>query len=224
MSTDSNSGEGVPGHGANRSGSASTLLLVGAGGHGRVVAEAALRTQRWARLLACDADPARSIGYLLPDVPLLPQGEARAIVAGVHLSIGDNCARERESGAWGEAPLVSVLHPGALVSNFAQIDPGCFVAAGAVLGPMAHLGPGGIVNHGAVLDHDVQVGRFCHIAPNATLGGAVRLGDRVLIGAGAVVLPGLAIADDVVVGAGAVVCRDLTEPGTYVGVPARRIT
>jgi sugar O-acyltransferase (sialic acid O-acetyltransferase NeuD family) len=198
------------------------LLFVGAGGHARVVADAALLSRRWPQVHACDRDPARASGALLPGVPLLTASAAGALVAGVHVAIGDNLAREREAAQWGHDRLVSVLHPSACVSSAARLGAGCFVAAGAIVAAGAELGICVIVNHAAVVDHDVSVGAFSHIAPNATLGGAVRIGQRVLVGAGAVVLPGLAIADDVVIGAGAVVCQALPVPGTYVGVPARR--
>lgn len=199
------------------------LLLFGAGGHGRVVADAALLENRWIRVLASDRDPAACRHDLLPGVALLELEIATRLHPAIHIAIGDNLSREREAGVLGCDQLVSVVHPAANVSPFSQCGSGCFIAAGAVVAPGARLGMGVIVNHGAVVDHDVQIGDFSHIAPNATLGGAVSIGRRVLIGAGAVVLPSVMVSDDVMVGAGAVVIHPLTEPGTYAGVPARKI-
>lgn len=200
-----------------------SLLLVGAGGHGRVVADAALCQARWAMIRATDRDPARCQGELLPGVALLEEGAAHALQTRVHIAIGHNVARAWEVRQWGEERLVSVVHPAACVSPFSTLGPGSFVAAGAVLAPMARTGVACIVNHLAVLDHDVVLGDFCHIAPGARLGGAVVVGHRVLVGTGAVLLPGVQVADDVVIGAGAVVCQSLPETGTYGGVPARRL-
>ncbi|MFC6284423.1 MULTISPECIES: NeuD/PglB/VioB family sugar acetyltransferase [Polaromonas] len=199
------------------------LLLFGAGGHGRVVADAALLGGRWARIVASDRNPAVCHGELLPGIQLLDAQIAKSLEQVMHIAIGGNLAREREAGLWGDKRLVSIIHPLALVSQFSHISDGCFVAGGAVIGPGASIGIGSIVNHGSVVDHDVKVGAFSHIAPNATLGGDVKVGRRVLVGAGAVVLPSMAIADDVTVGAGAVVTTHLPEPGTYTGVPARKI-
>lgn len=199
------------------------LLLFGAGGHARVVADALLRTPGTWRLQASDRNDALCVGELLPGVPLTPMGALGHWPQALHVAIGDNAAREKESLALGPDQLVSVLHPLACVSPHAQIAAGCFVAAQAVLAPGAVLAMGVIVNHAAVVDHDVTIGAFAHIAPGAVLGGGVRVGARVLLGAGAVVRPGVSICDGAVIGAGAVVCADILQAGVYVGVPARRM-
>lgn len=201
----------------------SSLLIFGAGGHGRVLADAALRTGAWPRVFATDRDPARCTGELLPGVDLLPVDAALAQAASVHVAIGHAASREREVAGLAADLLATVVHPQAAVSQHAMVGPGCFVAAQAVVAPLASLGRSVIVNHGAVVDHDASVGDFSHIAPLAALGGHARIGRRVLIGSGASVLPGVCVADDVVVGAGAVVCDHLQEPGVYAGVPARRL-
>lgn len=199
------------------------LLVFGTGGHGRVVADAALLMQSWREIYASDRDPTRCQGMLLPGVPLRDILSAGALKASIHIAIGNNVSREQEASLWSVARLVSVVHPDAVVSKFAQLSAGCFVAAGAVLAAGARVDVACIVNHGAVVDHDVHVGAYSHVAPLASLGGEVVLGKRVMVGAGATVLPGIHISDDVVIGAGAVVRTAICERGTYVGVPARRV-
>ncbi len=199
------------------------LLILGAGGHGRVVADAAVRQAAWLGVSATDRDPARCAGELLPGIALCAVPAAWGATQQVHIAIGDNKTRLTEAAQVGKACLVSVIHPMASVSEHARMGAGCFVAAHAVVAPNAALGVGVIVNHGAVVDHDVSVGDFSHIAPGAVLGGKVRVGSGVLVGAGATVLPGLAICADVVVGAGSVVCQAIGLPGVYAGVPARKI-
>lgn len=198
------------------------LVILGAGGHGRVVADAALASGRYDRVSATDRDPARCVGELVPMVPLRAIN-APAAGEGVHVAIGNAAHRERECNALGAAQLQSVVHPDATVSPSAQAGAGCFIAARAVVAPGAVLGTSVIVNHGAVVDHDVRVGDFTHIAPQVALGGGAVIGSRVLVGAGAVVLPGVRIADDVIVGAGAVVREHITQAGVHAGVPARRM-
>lgn len=200
-----------------------SLLIFGAGGHGRVVADAALAGRGWLRVLASDRDPARCSGELLPGIALLPAYAATASAAAVHVAIGNAASRAKEVEALPAGLLATVIHPAAAVSSHARLAPGCFVAAQAVVAPGAELGVSVIVNHAAVVDHDVVIGEFCHIAPAAVLGGGVKVGKRVLVGSGARVLPGLRIGDDIVIGAGAVVLDNLAEPGVYAGVPARRL-
>ena len=202
---------------------ASPLLIFGAGGHGRVVADAALLAHRWSSVVVSDRKLPVNQMELLLSVCLLEVEAALALNPSVHIAIGNNHFRQKEAAAFGHERLASVVHPAAMVSVFSNLGSGCFVAAGAVIGPLAQLGMGVIVNHGAVVDHDVEVGAFSHIAPNAALGGHVKLGQRVLIGSGATVLPSVEIGDDVIVGAGAVVNANLLEPGTYAGIPARKI-
>lgn len=200
-----------------------TLLIFGAGGHGRVLVDAALLAHQWRRIVVSDRKLPENQSDLLPGIGLLASDAALVLDPSVHIAIGNNQFRQTEAGAWGHERLVSVVHPAAVVSVFSSVGSGCFVAAGAVIGPSAQVGIGVIVNHGAVIDHDVEVGAFSHIAPNASLGGHAKLGQRVLIGSGAVVLPSIVIADDVIVGAGSVVNANLQEPGTYAGIPARKI-
>jgi acetyltransferase-like isoleucine patch superfamily enzyme len=84
-------------------------------------------------------------------------------------------------------------------------------------------GPTCIVNTNATVEHDCRLGTNVHIAPGATVSGEVWIGDHTFVGAGAVIVHGVRIAEGCLIGAGAVVTDDLTEPGTYVGAPARRI-
>lgn len=200
-----------------------TLLIFGAGGHGRVLVDAALLAHQWKRIVVSDRKLPEHQSKILPSIDLLTADAALALDPSVHIAIGNNQFRQKEAGAWGYERLVSVIHPSAVVSVFSSIASGSFVAAGAVVGPSAQIGMGVIVNHCAVVDHDVVVGAFSHIAPNASLGGHVKLGQRVLIGSGAVVLPSILIGDDVTIGAGSVVNVNLLASGTYAGIPARKI-
>lgn len=210
--------------------SARRLLVVGAGGHARVVVDAAQRAYAQGTLaspppaLIVDDNPALQGTQLLgvavdASISCDAEGDFDFLVA-----IGNNAVRERKFAALAERfKPAFVIHPHASVAESAKLGAGSFVAAQAVIGPQAALGEGCIVNHGAVVDHDCVLGAFCHVAPNATLAGHVRLGQRVLVGAGANLLPGVTVGDDCVIGAGAVVLHDIVGGTTQAGVPARTI-
>lgn len=119
--------------------------------------------------------------------------------------------------------VVSLIHPSASVADDVTVECGTVVMAGAVVQSGTQLGKGVIINTACSVDHDNVIGDYCHVAVGSHLAGDVKVGDGTWIGAGAVVSNGVTICPDVVVGAGAVVVRDITEPGTYVGVPARKM-
>lgn len=198
------------------------IFLIGAGGHAKVVLDAMSGSGMSDRIIVRDDDPRRAgtdiLGHVI-HVPIVLD-----VMSGhrFHLAIGSAAARRmlwEKILSLGVTPH-TVMHTAAIVSRYARIGEGAFLAAGSVVGPSAVVGNSVIVNHGAVVDHDCTVGDFCHIAPNATLGGGVRIGNGVLVGAGANVLPGIQIADSAVIGAGAVVTRNVKSGEVLVGIPA----
>lgn len=104
-----------------------------------------------------------------------------------------------------------------------NIGRGCQLLARSFLGVRAKIGDGVILNSNCSVDHECILGDGVHIGPGAVLAGRVRVGAGTFVGAGATICPDLSICEDVIIGAGAVVVSDITEPGTYVGVPARRL-
>lgn len=200
------------------------VLVVGAGGHGKVVVDAlqsagCLFTLRF-------VDDCETL-WGKPVMGVEVQGALQSVFTEtdqVHVAIGNNLIRQRVSNRVARSKLLIVQHAMALVSDYAELGAGCFVAAGALVGPCARVGEGVIVNHGAVVDHDCKIGHFCHIAPLASLAGGVCLGDGVLVGSGARVLPGITVGAGAVIGAGAIVLRDVPPGVTVVGVPARSTT
>lgn len=100
---------------------------------------------------------------------------------------------------------------------------GCIILAQTLLEPYASIGRQVLMNVGAKVFHDVMVGDYCELMPGSTILGKAKVGNRCRIGSNSTILPGIEICDDVIVGAGAVVNKNITEPGTYVGVPSRKI-
>ncbi|PZW44997.1 UDP-perosamine 4-acetyltransferase [Humitalea rosea] len=204
------------------------LVLVGAGGHARVVLEL-LRAAGWFEVVGViDARPdAAPIGGLpiLGGEEVLPRLRAEGIAQAL-IAIGDNVARDRlgtRLAALGFSFPVAV-HPAALVAPSARLGAGVVVMARAVVGTDATVEDLAIINTGAILEHDGRVGRAAHLAPGSILAGGVRIGARTLVGVGAALCPGVAIGADAVVGAGAAVVADVPQGARVGGVPARRIS
>jgi len=198
------------------------IVVLGAGGHAKVVVDA-IRTAELARTVRVRDDDSRLDGQeLLGILVETPIGRPEELPECVHVATGDNRTRQRLAAVLVAAGkrLIAVAHPHASVAAAARIGSGAFIAAKAVIAPSAVVGECAIINHCAVVDHDCMVGPYAHIAPNATLGGAVRVGVGTLIGAGAVVLPGMEVGNWATVGAGAVVTRPVPDGTTVVGVPA----
>ncbi len=201
-----------------------SLAILGAGGHGRVVADAALASG-WAAVAFFDdgwpaaaGSPLGSVKGTSADLCRVAADYTAAIVA-----IGNNAARLAKIGALRAAglPVVSVVHPAAVVSPFATIGPGSAVFAGAIINPCASVGEGCIINTAASVDHDCVLEDGVHVGPGARLGGGVRLGRASWIGIGASVRHGIAVGAGATVGAGAAAVSDVPAGVVVLGVPAK---
>lgn len=201
------------------------LVILGAGGHAKVVADLVLRLAEWriSGLIAADPDADGFFGLpVLGTDACLPKLRRQGIDAAA-VAVGDNALRMR-LGALAKRHgfmVPTLCHPAAVVSAFASLAEGAVVMAGASVGPAARVGPFAIVNTRAVVEHDCEVGEGAHIAPCAALGGGVRVGARSLVGIGAAVRPGVQIGSDAVVGAGATVVADVPKGVTVIGTPAK---
>ena len=203
-----------------------SIILVGAGGHGKVVLDALLCLGiSPENIFVSDSNKQMQTKTLL-GLPIHFQDlEPFILNMSFHIAIGDCLSRERMGVkllALGGS-VMTVMHPSAVVSSTARVDEGVFLAANSIVAPDASVGLGTILNHNCVVDHDCVVGQYSHIAPLASLGGGVSVGNRVLVGAGARILPGIKIEDDAVIGAGAVVSRDVALREIVVGIPAKSV-
>ncbi|MEW6119433.1 MAG: acetyltransferase [Pseudomonadota bacterium] len=203
-----------------------TLVVFGAGGHAKVVIDAAEK-QGYRHILVAD-DAEALWGKSLMDYAILGGRTAlRALGFRSHAiaAIGSNAARGHVAdwlAAQGFVPA-SVIHPSAQIGRGARIGAGSLLVAGSIINSDAVLGANVIVNTGATVDHDCLVGDNVHIAPGVHLCGEVAVGSGTLLGVGAVVVPGVRIGTGCVIGAGATVIRDVPDGARIAGTPARTI-
>lgn len=203
--------------------------MLGGGGHAKVVI-GALKRSGYDILGYTDAQDRGSIlsvPYLGTDAGLagLLRSHPRC---GAVIGIGKIDASPRRMTVQSEVEALGFEFP-AIVSRHAVINEdvrlgaGTVVMDGVVVNSGTEVGNACILNTSSSVDHDCRIGHNVHIAPGATLSGDVIIGDNCMIGTGSSIIQGLTVCADCLVGAGATVTTDLTEPGTYVGTPARRL-
>ena len=196
------------------------LIIIGASGHGKVVADVAVH---------CGYD---QIEFLDDDETLAKCGawpvvgkcdKAVKIEDDIFVAIGNADTRKKFIEKLSNKHLVTLVHPDAVIANGVRIEAGTVVMAGAVINPDAEIGKGCIINTSSSVDHDCVVKDYVHISVGAHLSGTVYVGEGTWIGVGATVSNNVNICGNCIIGAGAVVIKDITEAGTYVGVPAKRM-
>lgn len=207
----------------------SGIAIIGAGGHGRVVASI---------LEAANIKPA---GFIdsgvkgdLPypvlgrdeDVPqLIKDGVIKSFVIGLGSVKGGPSLRGKlfdKMIAAGLSPAVAI-HPSAILSPGVKLGAGTVVMAGAIINIATSIGKNCIINTGAIIDHDGDIGDHVHIGPGVTLSGNVTVGDNSLVGVGSTIRQSIAVGQDVTLGAGSVVVRDIAGGATAFGNPAKPI-
>lgn len=204
------------------------MLIGGAGGHAIEILDILLETNSQEEIAFFDdvTDVQNVHGSFLV---LKDETQARDWLSrSKHFCIGAGGVKTRQflyrllSKFGGE--LIGVRARTAEISSFSNVDSCVDVCKQVFISSLAAVGRGTLVNTGARIHHHVHVGMFCEISPGSTLLGGVTIGDYCSVGSGAVVLPKISVCKNVVIGAGSIVTRNIFEPGTYVGNPARRVT
>lgn len=199
------------------------VIIIGASGHGKVVADA----------VNLSGD---SVAGFLDDNPNLGGSfMGFSVFGGVDcfkdykdhyfvIAIGNARIREKIANKIDGVKWYTAIHPSAVISKLGVvIGEGTVVMANAVVNAGAFIGKHCIINSGAIVEHDNRLENFVHVSVGAKLAGTVHIGKRTWVGIGASVSNNLSICEDCMIGAGAVVVKKISEPGTYMGVPAERL-
>lgn len=191
-------------------------VIIGAGGHGMVVAET-IESMGGEVVCFWDDDQSKKScnGY-----PVTQFEQEATDDVNVVIGIGNNEIRYRFADKGFKHDL-AIIHPAALISRSSKIASGTMVMPGAIVNAMASIGRHCILNTNCSVDHECVIGDFVHIAPAATLAGNVEVGEGTLIGMGAAILPYVKIGKWCKIGAGAVVVKDVPDGRTVMGVPAK---
>lgn len=198
------------------------ILIIGASGHGKVVADIAKKNGY------------NNIMFLDDNIFLNKCGEYDVIGktdsyemydCDMIVAIGNPLLREKFQKKLLSAGkrIVSLVHPNAIVAENVKLGIGTVVAAGSIINPDAIIGEGCIINTNSSVDHDCKIANYVHISVGAHVAGTVSIGERTWIGIGATVSNNICICEDCMIGAGAVVVKTISDVGTYIGVPAKKI-
>ena len=196
------------------------LTIIGASGHGKVVADIA-------GLNGYD-----EIEFLDDNTELHSCGKWTVIGTSelaaetdhdLFIAIGSAAVRERLMERFQDKHIVTLIHPSAVIAEDVEIDVGSVVMAGAIINPGTRIGKGCIINTSCSVDHDCTLEDYVHVAVGSHLAGTVSVGKGTWIGAGATVSNNISICEGCMIGAGSVVIYDITDMGTYVGIPAKMV-
>ena len=211
------------------------VVVYGAGGHGRVVADV-LDDMGFEVVSQLNDHSERvhpATRNRLPGIRVLGSDAFPELVAPIVVAVGNNRERKELVDLLGEvcteswsAPVrfLTAVHSSALIAKSATVGEGSIVLHGSIIQPNTVIGRHVLVNTAASIDHDNIIGDFAHISPHATLCGHVEIGEGTHIGAGATVIPSVKIGRWCTIGAGSVVLDDIPDGATAVGVPARIVT
>ena len=205
-------------------------VVVGAGGHGRVVLDILINQGRHEVLGFIDsnsdlADRRVDGRRVLGDLDALPQIRDRMGVEGAVVAIGDNGVRRDFADQIDHLglTLVNAVHPSANLARNVTLGSNVVIAAGALVCAHCQIGDSVILNTGCIVDHESMIGTATHVCPGARLAGRVAIESGAFVGIGATVIQNIRIGYEAVVGAGAVVIADVNPLSTVVGVPAQEI-
>lgn len=205
------------------------IVILGAGGHARVVAECIDRS-KYEIVGFLDKDD-EHIGEYLDGIEIigndrnpkywLEKGITGCVNGIGH--VGNSTVRNKVYNKFKDVGfhMITMIHKRSIVSPNATLEDGVVVMPGVVINTGAYIKENVIINSNAVVEHDAFIGEGSHIAPGCTISGGVKIGKNVLIGVGSSVIQSKVVGDNTVIGAGTVVNKDVPKEVIAVGNPVR---
>lgn len=195
-------------------------FLFGAGGHAKVVLDAAKKSGVSIQKAIVEGSAHASF-YNLPIVDEAAFSFSKK--TSLHIAIGDNQARKRIASEQNICSYFTVIHPTAIIASDVTIGEGCFIGPGAIINANAKIGRHVIINSGAIVEHDVEIASYAHVCPGSVVAGGSKIGEGVLIGANSSVIPLISIGDWAIIGAGSAVVKDVPKKAIEGGVPSKNL-
>ena len=199
-----------------------SVIIIGAGGHGKVIADIVLNSGDLVIGFLDDSCNEKSIcGFpILGKISDYVEYKDNCMFV---VAIGNAKIREKIVSELPDVNWYTAIHPTAVISKIStSIGCGTVIMANAVVNPGASIGKHCIINTSAVVEHDNIIEDYVHVSVGAKIAGTVHIGKRTWIGIGATIINNVDIGDDCVIGAGAVVVRNINIKGIYIGIPAEK--
>lgn len=195
------------------------IIIIGCGGHGKVIADIAVKNGYKDISFIDDNTKGECIGFpvigTINDIESFCDGRTDFIIG-----IGNNYTRKFIAEKY-DINWTTLIHPSAQIAINVSIGNGTVVMAGAVINTCASIGNHCIINTGAVVEHDNIINDYVHISSGVKISGTVVVGECTWIGTGSSVINNIDICNDVIIGVGSVVIRNIREPGTYYGIVSK---
>lgn len=206
------------------------IILIGGGGHCRSCIDVIESTGEYK--ITGIVDENLQEGTLVMNYPVIGDDRMLAEISDkvdfAIVTIGQEHSSEKRKHLFNNLKALGFKVPAigadrSYVSKHASVGIGSMIFHHAMINAKVKIGMNCIINTNALIEHDVIVGSHSHIAPSATLNGSAQIGEECFVGSNAVILHNISICNNVKIGAGAVVIKNIDQPGTYVGIPARKV-
>lgn len=200
------------------------LIIIGAGGHGKVVSSIAMQTKRFDEIYFVDDHFTGSVN----DIDIIGKIDCIRNFKGSHeffVAIGNNKIRKKITDELLESNylLATLSHQNTVISDSVEIGKGTVIMPGVIINNDAQIGSGCIINTNTVVEHDCIIGDFVHLSPSVTIAGTTKIGNSSWIGTNATLINNLTVGENVIVGASGLVIDNLESNATYVGIPVKKI-
>lgn len=198
------------------------VIVIGAGGHAKVIADIVIRSND--NLIGFLDDRIEVGTKILGDYEVMGPTNLIESIKGENkffiIAIGDNLIRKTFYEKY-NINYYTAIHPTAIIGTDVELGEGTCVMPNACINANTKIGKCCIINSGALVEHDCVIDDFVHISPTATVCGTVKIGKLTQIGARASVRNNVTIGEEILIGMGATVVKDIIEKGTYIGTPAK---
>ena len=198
------------------------VIIIGASGHGKVIADIVLKSQDILVGFLDDGVAKDTIIFdnykVIGNLTCIEDYQDHEFI----IAIGNNAIRKKIAESI-NVNYYTAIHPTSIIASDVLIEEGSCVMARSVINMHAHIKKHCIINTGSIIEHDCIIEDYVHVSPNAVLCGGVKVGTLTHIGASATVRNYKSITSNTIIGMGCVVSDDINEEGVYVGIPARKL-